>query len=399
MHTFDTDILTLKEERTVRSPKPTFKPKQTKPKLQFSNINFTETTAMVKDRVIFFGSGEFPVRTFEEITEPHDNYEIVGLVTTRKSSRLFKKDSPIGKTTLSSIAYEKKIPLICWDDHSEDEVYDFCRMLSPDIFCVIAFKKLSDRFLKLPTKTAFNIHASLLPLLRGSSPINHALLHGFKKTGLTAFILNDKIDSGDILSTMIVDIADDEDFGSLFWRMSNMCLEFTENVLWHLTGEYYQSYIDNAIQQATALPEHPFFIAPKITSEYLEFWEYSGIEQCLNRLRSVSPTDGLHLTIKVLDKETRKEVKNFEAKILKAHKATDEELNAHRNHMSDFTDGKKFMHIIFSIADIYDILSVDRIQVAGKREMDIEEFLRGFQVWVSDKYEIIYNDFYIKESH
>jgi len=392
MNTFDTDILTPTKEPKLRqtaSPEPVL---ETQPLMDYIN-NPSKQLQLSKDRIIFFGSGEFPVRTFEEIAELHDRYEIVGLVTTKKSSRLFKKDSPIGNTTLASIAYEKNIPLICWDEHSEDDVYEFCRMLSPDIFCVISFKKLPERFLSLPTKVAFNIHASLLPLLKGSAPINHALLNGFKKTGLTAFILNDKIDSGDILSTMIVDIADDEDFGSLYWRMSNMCLEFTENVLWHLTSEDCNSYISNAIPQASPLPKHPFFKAPKITSDYLEFWEYSGIDNVLNRLRSVSPTDGLHLSLTIVDKNTRNEVKYFEAKILKAHKSP---MTTKFDY--EFTDGKTYMYcIVHGPFDLYNLLVIDRIQVAGKKAMDIEEFLRGFQVWVNDdKYEIIYNDFYIK---
>ena len=396
MNTFDTDILTPTKELKLRKTVSLEPVLETQPLMDYIN-NQTKQLQLLKDRIIFFGSGEFPVRTFEEITEPHDRYEIVGLVTTKKSSRLFKKDSPIGNSTLASIAYEKNIPLICWDEHSEDDVYEFCRMLSPDIFCVISFKKLSERFLSLPTKVAFNIHASLLPLLRGSAPINHAILNGFSKTGLTAFILNDKIDSGNILSAMPVDIAPDEDFGSLYWRMSNMCLEFTENVMWHLTSEDCNSYISNAIQQAAALPDHPFFKAPKITSDYLELWEYRGIDNVLNRLRSVSPTDGLHLSLTIVDKNTRNEVKYFETKILKAHKSPMTTKFDYK-----FTDGKTYMYcIVFRIVsgtfNSYDYLVIDRIQVSGKKAMDIEEFLRGFQVWVNnDKYEIVYNDYYIK---
>lgn len=395
MDTFDTDILTpTKEPKLRNTATPQEQIHETQPLMDYIN-NSSKQLQMAKDRIIFFGSGEFPVRTFEEITELRDRYEIVGLVTTRKSSRLFKKDSPIGNTSLSSIAYQKNIPLIYWDEHPEDDVYEFCRMLSPDIFCVISFKKLSERFLSLPKKVAFNVHASLLPLLRGSAPINHAILNGFSKTGLTAFVLNNKIDSGNILSAMPVDIGPEEDFGSLYWRMSNMCLEFTENVLWHLTSEDCNSYISNAIQQAPAIPGHPFFNAPKLTSGYLEMWEYSGIDNVLNRLRSVSPTDGLHLSLTVVDAKTRNEVKYFETKILKAHKS----------HMtSDFTyeltDGKTYMYcIVHGPFDSYDCLVIDRIQVAGKKAMDIKEFLRGFQVWVNDKYEIIHNDFYIKKNN
>ena len=84
--------------------------------------------------------------------------------------------------------------------HLDDE--KFCKKLKnlqPDLFIIVAFKKLPENIWKIPKLGTFNLHASLLPMYRGAAPINWAIINGEKETGLTTFFINNKIDYGNII--------------------------------------------------------------------------------------------------------------------------------------------------------------------------------------------------------
>src|SRR6185295_15198535 len=73
------------------------------------------------------------------------------------------------------------------------------RNLNADIFCVVAYKILPREVFSMPRLGAFNIHTSLLPKYRGAAPMNWAIMNGEKETGVTTFLLDDKVDTGNIL--------------------------------------------------------------------------------------------------------------------------------------------------------------------------------------------------------
>ena len=98
--------------------------------------------------------------------------------------------------------------------------------LQPDLFVVIAFRILPSILFNLPKKGSINIHGSLLPRYRGAAPIHHALMNGEKETGLTSFFLTKKVDRGNIIHRVKVDIGPDENYTSLYDRLAGISGDF-----------------------------------------------------------------------------------------------------------------------------------------------------------------------------
>jgi methionyl-tRNA formyltransferase len=92
--------------------------------------------------------------------------------------------------------------------------------MAPDLIVVIAFKILPPKLYKLPRQGSINIHASLLPKYRGAAPINWALINGEIETGLTAFFLEKKVDTGEVIHQKKVEILSTDNFDSLHDRLS-----------------------------------------------------------------------------------------------------------------------------------------------------------------------------------
>lgn len=330
------------------------------------------------ERILFFASGDFPVKTFKSLIE--NGYNIVGLVTSYDKHTFKNKD--IEK--LSDIAVSNNIPVLIPNDLNSEETYEWIKDKESDIFCVISYKKLSDKILSLAKTASFNIHASVLPFLRGAAPINHAIRLGFKETGLTAFLLNDKIDCGDIIDITTVKIEDEDNFETLYWKLSDKCVSFSENVLRKISEGNYAT-----IKQTTPF-DSEIFKAPKITKEYTKDWFHCGPKEVKNLLRSIYPVDGLHMVISIYDKE-KDTYKDISAKVLGGEviKKDYEDICAYQ------TDGKTHLHIWLDFGYTINCwFNVTDIQIAGKRRMKINEFLRGFHTYLNkEKYKVYFSDY------
>ena len=92
--------------------------------------------------------------------------------------------------------------------------------LDAELFIVVAFRKLPKEVFSIPALGTINLHASLLPDYRGAAPINWVLINNEKATGVTTFFINERIDHGDILLKEEITINDDDDFESLYNKLS-----------------------------------------------------------------------------------------------------------------------------------------------------------------------------------
>ena len=138
-----------------------------------------------KIKILFFGSGEFPLGTFQDLCSSVD-IEVVGLVTS--------KDKPMFKNhkvkSLYEVAEENNIPTLVIGSTFSDEDIEWIQNHRAQFNVVISFKKLPQEVID-SAQYSFNVHASILPYFRGAAPINHAIRLGCKQTGLTAFMLSD----------------------------------------------------------------------------------------------------------------------------------------------------------------------------------------------------------------
>lgn len=339
-----------------------------------------------KIKILFFGSGEFPLGTFQKLCFS-DDIEVVGLVTS--------KDKPMFKNhkvkSLYEVAEENNIPTLVIGSTFSDDDIEWIRKHRAQFNVVISFKKLPQEVID-SAQYSFNVHASILPYFRGAAPINHAIRLGCKQTGLTAFILSDKIDCGQIITNRVVDIEDDDNFETLFNKLAHECVDFTVDVIHKLFEERFSltaqvNYADNMSDDA-----REWFNAPKIDNRYTTCWMYDLTpNEICNLYRSVYPNDGLYLWMSFDDDDkTRKE---FEFKIWDFKiKHIEPNTISYDENWSYKTDGKTYLAIPIIRSD-NDYLYIKEIQMSGKKRMDIETFLRGFARYFDEyRYVSVYDN-------
>lgn len=166
-------------------------------------------------RILFLGTPDFAVAALERIVGT-DN-EVVGVVTQpdRKRNR-----GEVSFCPVKQFAVEKGIKVYQYESIRKEGVEDI-KAINPDVMITCAFGQIiSQEILDIPKYGVINIHASLLPKYRGSSPIQWCLVNGESKTGVTIMRTALAVDSGDILLQKEIDILPEENAGELFDRLA-----------------------------------------------------------------------------------------------------------------------------------------------------------------------------------
>src|SRR5689334_22492437 len=170
-------------------------------------------------RVLFWGTPEFATAPLRALIG--EGFEVIGVVT--------QPDKPQGRARrmtpppVKIIALEEKIPCFQPTTAKDEEFFETIQAMKPDISIVVAYGHiLPKRIIDLPKFGTINIHASLLPLLRGAAPIQAAVRQGFKQTGITIMRMVPALDAGPIILTASVPILDDETYGELQNRLSEL---------------------------------------------------------------------------------------------------------------------------------------------------------------------------------
>ena len=335
---------------------------------------------MTKDKIVFFASGDFAIETFELLLE--NGFNVVGLVTSNDKVKFHNYH-------ISQVAEQYGVPTYIVKNgvpmEEDDFFIDWLKRANADIFCVISFKKLPDKVIKMAKKCAFNVHASLLPFLRGAAPINWAIRLGYKETGLTAFVLNDKIDCGNIIANTKIKITKNEKFTTLFKKLSELCVDFTTYIIDDvLQRENWQDYL---IVQGTPSKTYEYLAtAPKIDLNYFKcHWTAFTAERFKHCVDSV---DDIGFGCKIILRSKDGKTKEIMAKIY------DVEIAENENQLIDaigqtVSDGKTFIKInLVGNTAVY----VKKIQLIGKKVMDVETFLNGFRHFRENKYKVLITD-------
>lgn len=171
---------------------------------------------MKEKRIVFMGTPDFSVPVLEGLIE---HYHVVGVVTQPDKEVGRKKEltfSPIKK-----VAIKHSIPV--FQPEKIKEQYNDILSLKPDIIITCAYGQIVPKIvLDYPKYGCINVHASLLPKLRGGAPIHHAILDNYPKTGITIMYMAEKMDAGDIISQKETIITKEDNVGTLHDRLSNM---------------------------------------------------------------------------------------------------------------------------------------------------------------------------------
>lgn len=184
-------------------------------------------------RIVFMGTPQFAVPCLQALID--DNNEICAVFT--------QTDKPKGRKYIltpppvKELALRYNLPVYQPATLKDGSVLEILQNLNPELILVVAYGKiLPKEIIELPKYGCINIHASLLPKYRGASPIQQAILHGEKTTGVTAQYMNIGIDTGDMLLKTEVDIEENETADELHDRLSAVGAKLTVEVV-HAAAE------------------------------------------------------------------------------------------------------------------------------------------------------------------
>jgi len=310
-------------------------------------------------RIVYMGTPEFANAPLERLLA--EGCKVVAVVTApdKPAGRGKKLQSPAVK----DFALKAGINTILQPEKLRDEAFiSQLSALKPDLFIVVAFRMLPEVVWTMPPLGTFNLHASLLPQYRGAAPINHAVINGESESGLTTFLIDHEIDTGAVLLQERMAIGPEETAGELHDRMMETGAELVwKSVQMIASGEYSRKEQDGLVSKGEELKA-----APRIYRDDCRIRWSRPAQQIHNLIRGLSPYPAAFTELTSSDGEPV----NF--KIFKTALTT-ERSSDHPGTIE--SDGKNFIHV--NTADYK--LSIISLQQAGKKRLDVVEFLRGFQ--------------------
>jgi methionyl-tRNA formyltransferase len=171
-------------------------------------------------RVLFWGTPEFATPPLRALLG--EGFDVVGVVT--------QPDKPVGRSRsktqpspIKQVALAEGLTVLQPERPQGAEFLGQLKALAPDISVVVAYGRILPRpVIELPARGTINIHASLLPLLRGAGPIQGAILEGHARTGVTIMRMVEKLDAGPAIVQLDTEVFDDETYGELALRLSEL---------------------------------------------------------------------------------------------------------------------------------------------------------------------------------
>jgi methionyl-tRNA formyltransferase len=171
-------------------------------------------------RVLFWGTPDFATPPLRALLG--EGYDVVGVVT-RPDRPQGRHHSVLVPPPVKEIALEEGIPVLQPERPRGDEFFAAIEALAPEVSVVVAYGNILPKAaIDLPALGTFNIHASLLPRWRGASPIQAAILAGDTETGVSIMRMVPKLDAGPVLLRAPTPLPDDETFGELQLRLSEL---------------------------------------------------------------------------------------------------------------------------------------------------------------------------------
>lgn len=228
-------------------------------------------------KIVFMGTPEFAVPILEGLI---NNYNVVGVVS-QPDKRVGRKQELVF-TPVKKLAVENGIVVFQPEKIRED--YNDILKLEPDIIITCAYGQIIPKeILSYPRFGCINVHASLLPKLRGGAPIHRAIMEGYKKTGVTIMYMDEKMDSGDIISQEEVEILDQDNLESLYNKLSSLGRK--------LLLETLPSIIEGTNERISQdLHEVTYGYNIQREEEYIDFSRTS--REIYNQIRGLSPWIG-----------------------------------------------------------------------------------------------------------
>ena len=340
-------------------------------KTWFTKLKMKIMTRIKKTRIVYMGTPEFAVAPLDELIRK--GYHIAGVVTVadKASGRGLK----VNESAVKKYAVEHGIPVLQPVSLKDPEFIAALKAWKPDLFVVVAFRMLPKVVWEIPKLGTFNLHAALLPQYRGAAPINWAIINGEHFSGVTTFMIDEGMDTGNIILREQCRISDTDTAGDLHDRLmelgSKAVVQTVETIIdGHVELKFQKSYIQG---------DEVLKPAPKLTKELCHIVWDRKTKDIYNLIRGLSPYPGAYT-------ELVKDDKTLQLKIYAGEKLTPEQLGAllagtgktEAGSMapgSILSDGKSWLAV--TTAD--GAISLTDLQAAGKKRMNVRDFLAGFR--------------------
>ncbi len=306
-------------------------------------------------RIVFMGTPEFAVETLRMLVE--NDYNVVAVVT--------QPDKPVGRhgsvlqpSPVKRYSVEHGLPVLQPEKMKDPQFVEQLRSYHANLQVVVAFRMLPEVVWAMPEYGTFNVHAALLPQYRGAAPINWAIINGEHETGVTTFLLNHHIDEGSILLQESTPITPDDNAGTLHDRLAAIGSRLVVRTIDGLADGTLTPRPQSAVDDLRPAPK---IFKPDCAID----WRLPG-RRIVDFVRGLSPYPAA--TMQMLDhKGVLQPIKVYQVAFEPAVGSRVGEL---------FTDRKTYQKI--GARDGY--IHILSLQLSGKKRINIDEFLRGYDV-------------------
>ena len=300
---------------------------------------------MKNKKVIFMGTPEFAVPILQMLIDNTDVLLVVTQPDKEVGRKKEKKFSPIKELALKN-NIEVFQPIKIRED------YEYILSKNPDIIITCAYGQIiPNALIETPEYSAINVHASLLPKLRGGAPIHHAIIDGYDKTGITIMYMSSKMDAGDIISQKEVPITDTDNVGTLHDKLSSVGTKLLKETL---------SLIFERTNKRIKQNEEEVTYGYNITREEEKIDFSKSAKEVYNKIRGLNP---FPLSYALLNGE---ETKIIEAKVSDSIKGNVGQIT-----------GITKESIIVKCKD--KSIEITKIKPFGKRIMYVKDYLNGLK--------------------
>lgn len=306
-------------------------------------------------RVVFMGTPDFAVGTLEAIIKAGHQVEAVVTQPDKPKGRGKNMQFP----PVKEVALKYDIPVYQPVKVKEEAFQQVLEKINPEVIVVVAFGQiLPQSILSLPKYGCINVHASLLPKYRGAAPIQWAVIDGEKETGVTTMLMDEGLDTGDMLKKVVVPLEEKETGGSLFDKLAQSGAELLLATL-------------EELEQGTCTRKkqnHALSTYAKMLDKKLGKIDFSKSAEEIERLvRGLNPWPSAYTTY------NGKTLKIWDADVIERQVdgAVGEVVEVNKKELLVKT-GKG-------------MLSLKELQLEGKKRMEIDAFLRGNQIEAGTK--------------
>jgi|SRR4051812_9965662 len=310
-------------------------------------------------KIVFMGTPDFAVESLDILVK--NKYTIVGVITA--------PDKPAGRgqqlqqSAVKQYALANGLKTLQPEKLKDPDFLKELASLNADLQIVVAFRMLPEVVWNMPRLGTFNLHGSLLPQYRGAAPINRAVMNGEKETGVSTFFLQQEIDTGKIIFRESTPIGENETAGEVHDRLMKIGSKLVLKTVQAIEQNNYPQ-LDQAelIDNSTAIKN-----APKIFKDDCKVNWNQQVDEIHNHIRGLSPYPTAFTTL-IAPGGQQHIAKLF---------LTEKERGAVKEPLYHIvSDSKTYLKI--PVKDGY--ILIKELQLAGKKRMGIQEFLRGFPV-------------------